>query len=232
MPHLGSQTIDLQNLTLIGDRITSLGIPIKAESKELSRVSQALATLHDPSPEQRDAGLEVADPLIHDLFQRFKLLKPALNQANQSVEIGWTQLAGDAENGRNILLGSQGAICLTCHRLGDQGMALEPRLDGVAKRLEEQEIVDSLLEPSIAIAPAFLNYQVETKAGDKHSGFLLHHDAQQLVLRQALGKETIVRVPDIATMSVSDQSLMPAGLMQAFSAQEAADLLAYLCILK
>ena len=111
-------------------------------------------------------------------------------------------------------------------------MALGPALDGVAKRLEEQEIVDSLLEPSIAIAPAFLNYQVETKAGGKHSGFLLHHDAQQLVLRQALGKETIVRVSDITTMSVSDQSLMPAALMQAFSAQEAADLLAYLCILK
>ncbi len=230
MPHLGSTSVDRKGLALV--RAWIKGMPKDSSPKELSVVSKALLTIHDPTQEQRKLGLASDDPLLRDLFQN---LVPAMaEQSDQDRQPNdrMAGLSGDPVEGHKIMLGFKGAICLTCHQLGKTGQALGPALDGVGSRLSESELLEALLEPSKAIAAAYLSYKVETTTGNAIQGFLEHHDGEHLVLRQAASMEATVAISDIVTMSVSDQSMMPAGLLQVFSAQESADLLAFLRSLK
>src|SRR5205823_5495045 len=71
------------------------------------------------------------------------------------------QLKGDAVSGRKVYE----AICIACHRLGEQGNDVGPNLATVRNWSAEQIIVN-VIDPNREVAPAFIEYIVELTDGE------------------------------------------------------------------
>ena len=71
-----------------------------------------------------------------------------------------------------------------------------------------------------------------TANGVSLTGLLVKRDEQWVVLRDSQNKEIILAAKDVEELRPSRASLMPAGQLADLTAQQAADLVAYLASLK
>jgi putative heme-binding domain-containing protein len=136
-------------------------------------------------------------------------------------------LEGDPVRGE-LLYWSQGVKCGTCHRVGDRGTPVGPELTTIGKARSREALLESLLEPSRRIEPRFATYVASTTDGLSVTGLLVKRDERQVVLRDGEGKEITLPTRDVEAIRPSRSSLMPEGQLADLTAQEAADLLAYL----
>jgi putative heme-binding domain-containing protein len=174
-------------------------------------------------------GYAHADPAIRDLFERFvpeERRVKRLGTAIKATEI--FALAGDAERGRALFFQTAGVQCKNCHRIGEQGQALGPDLTQIGKKLDKAKLLESILEPSKAIDPQYVAYLVETTSGEVISGLLAKRTDEEVVLKQAEGKEVKVPAKEIERMAPQQKSLMPDLLLKEMTGQQVADLLEYL----
>ncbi len=132
-------------------------------------------------------------------------------------------LDGNSTKGREIFRN----LCATCHRLEREGHAVGPDLFDIRGQTKEN-ILFHIVEPDAEIAPVFANYIAELKDGRSISGILASETATSITLRGPLAQETALLRRDIEKLEALPNSLMPAGLEQAASKQDLADLLAYL----
>jgi len=132
----------------------------------------------------------------------------------------------DLNNGRQIFL----ALCVTCHKLGDQGGAVGPELTGVASRYSRDYILESILLPSKVISSQYANTIVRTTDGDVFEGRVISASADKLVLRTSptLPSDVGIQISHIRSRELSKVSPMPAGLVNTFTRSDILDLLAYL----
>ena len=65
-----------------------------------------------------------------------------------------------------------------------------------------------------------------------HTGFLVKQDAGSISVKIATGQTVVFPSAEVKSQQTLPISLMPEGLMQTYTAQEAADLAAYLSSLK
>ena len=78
--------------------------------------------------------------------------------------------AGNPERGRQVFQNAEKSQCIKCHRLGDQGERVGPDLTGLGSRFSKVYIIESILEPSRAIAPSFGTFIVALKNGKTLNG--------------------------------------------------------------
>ena len=121
---------------------------------------------------------------------------------------------------------------LGSHRIAKQGKSVGPDLDGIAKKNDRRALLDSILQPSRKIDPKFRAYLLETAQGRVHTGLLVSKSDQQVVLQDATGKEIRVAADDVDMLIAQPKSLMPELLTKDMTAQQLADLLAFLESLK
>lgn len=122
--------------------------------------------------------------------------------------------------------------CKNCHRLENQGVPPGPDLSAIAAKLNATQLLESILEPSKVIEPQYRTYLISTSNGQVRSGLLVRQDEETVVLKNALNEEQTIAVADIEQMRAQSVSLMPELLLREMSAQQVADLLAYLSTLK
>jgi putative heme-binding domain-containing protein len=136
---------------------------------------------------------------------------------------------GDAGRGRRLFEDTNRTHCASCHPVGGRGPTLGPDLSSLGGgRASTSEILDAILEPSAKIHPDYTSTVVALVSGKVVQGLLRPiSDTEVEVVTSAT--ET-VRLPrnDIEEQTPSRSSLMPAGLHEALSPGEMADLLAYL----
>ena len=126
-------------------------------------------------------------------------------------------------NGREVFK----KLCATCHRLDREGYGVGPDLFDIRNQPKES-ILLHIVVPEHEIAPGFTAYVVETKDGRTLSGIVSSETPESITLRQPLALEEHLLRNDITSLTASPLSLMPSGLEQTMTAQELADLLAYL----
>jgi putative membrane-bound dehydrogenase-like protein len=136
--------------------------------------------------------------------------------------------AGNAERGRTIFLDKESSQCLKCHRLGTQGERIGPELTGVGARFSRIYLIESILEPSRAIAPSFETLVVTLKNGKTVNGIKIAESVKTLVLADNQGQKHELSTADIEERHASPVSTMPEGLEQRLSADEFVDLIAFL----
>lgn len=176
---------------------------------------------------------EQADPQIRDLFERFLPEQQRIGRLGRDFDVDAVlRLEGRAEDGRAQFLTGSSLQCRNCHRLGTQGRSLGPDLDGVGKKYSRQQLLDSILQPSRNIDPKFMMHLVETTDGRVFTGLLLKKDATEVVLKDAQAKELRFDASEVELLAPQQKSLMPDLLWQDMTAQELADLLAFLASLK
>ena len=117
--------------------------------------------------------------------------------------------------------------CASCHRVGEQGARVGPNLTAIGAASPLDYIIDSLVHPAKNVKEGYNTLVVLTDDGRVVTGIPVSRTDDELVLRDATDK--LVRIPTAAIDEESaGTSLMPAGLIDALSRDEFADLVRYL----
>lgn len=214
------QTVDRLIDSGAGALVLLRWIDAKLLSDELR--AQAIAkAAHHP-----DSNIRVLYEKFIPADQRAQRLGAAIKPAEILA------LRGDARRGEQIFSQSTAAQCKTCHRVGNVGGAVGPDLSQIGKKYERATLLETILDPSKAIAPEYVPYLVETEQGQVYVGFVVEKNDDRLVLKDAKGQLIHIAAGDVAALEAQTKSIMPELVLRDVTAQDAADLLAYLTSLK
>ena len=133
-------------------------------------------------------------------------------------------LKGDVAHGKIVFQEN----CARCHEPRRQAGRIGPDLSGINNKTKE-ELITSILNPSYAIEPRFVNYVITTKDGRMYDGIIANETTWSITLRGGSeeGDETVLR-KNIASIRASSVSLMPDELEKGLGKQGLADVIAYL----
>jgi putative heme-binding domain-containing protein len=136
--------------------------------------------------------------------------------------------SGDPDRGRKLFEDIDKSQCLKCHRLGDQGERIGPELTGIGGRYARITIIESILEPSRAIAPSYDSLIVAINDGRILTGVKADETPSTLTIADREGKKHEIPKSLIDAMHRQPQSTMPDGLEQRLTADEFVDLVSFL----
>jgi putative heme-binding domain-containing protein len=174
-----------------------------------------------------------ADPAVRDLFERFLPDEQRVKRLGNLIRPEQIlSLRGDTARGRELFFKASASQCVNCHRVNGNGSDLGPDLSQIGKKYTRAQILESILEPSKTIDSQYATYVVETDNGQLHTGLLVAKTANEVVLRDATGKEIRIRSKHVASMTQQKTSLMPEQLLRDLTAEQAADLIDFLYSLK
>lgn len=136
---------------------------------------------------------------------------------------------GDAAAGERVFFHADGPRCSVCHQADGRGGKVGPDLSTIGGALNRDRLIESILEPSKEIAPAFVSWTITTRDGKVRTGVIVDEGPNSTVtVADAKGKlETLMR-QDIEERVASKLSLMPDDLPARMTPREFLDLLAYL----
>jgi putative heme-binding domain-containing protein len=170
---------------------------------------------------------------IRDLFERFLPADKRVKRLGSAIDPkAILALKGDSDRGRIVFYQTSGVQCAVCHKIGTVGGAVGPDLSQIGKKYDRAKILESILDPSKDIEPAYVSHAVQLKDGRVTVGLIVSRSDKELVLRDAQAKEHRFAAGDIDTVTPQRQSLMPEQLLRDLTAQQAVDLLDFLASLK
>ena len=133
----------------------------------------------------------------------------------------------NAERGKAIFA-SEKAKCSSCHRVGEQGQRVGPDLTTIGANRSDKDLLESIVFPSASIVRDYEAYKLLTLDGRILTGLLVSETSEGYVLQQASGEKITVVRDDVEEMVPGVISIMPAGLDEALTESELADVVAYL----
>jgi putative heme-binding domain-containing protein len=96
------------------------------------------------------------------------------------------------------------------------------------RRQTKEMIAFHIANPDAEIAPAYTAYTVSLRSGSALTGLVTGETGGSITVRMPGGVSETIRRSDAANMAPLPGSLMPPGLLDALTAQQVADLLAFL----
>lgn len=118
-------------------------------------------------------------------------------------------------------------LCTPCHALNGQGHHVGPDLASVAHRSVE-DILSNIVDPNMAINPAYITYRIETSDGESDLGLIGAQTGDNVTLIQPQEIRTTIARKKIKSIKATGQSLMPEGLETGLAPQDLRDLIAYI----
>jgi putative membrane-bound dehydrogenase-like protein len=118
--------------------------------------------------------------------------------------------------------------CLKCHTVRGVGGQVGPDLSVIGKKASRENLYDSILFPSKAIADQYVAWSLETKDGLALTGLIVEETVETLTLRDANGKDTRVAKKNVQSRTKSTVSLMPANLLAYMTEDDLVDIVEYL----
>lgn len=134
----------------------------------------------------------------------------------------------DFARGRELFAVAQ---CFKCHRFAGQGGIQGPDLTASGGRFSQHDMLVSILEPHKEISDQYAATQFLTDSGKVVVGRVanMNGNTLQVVTNMlAPGDFTGIERDEIVEQRPARNSMMPSGLLDTFTAEEAHDLLAYL----
>ena len=117
-------------------------------------------------------------------------------------------------------------LCAPCHRLYGEGADVGPDLTG-SGRSQLDYLLENLADPSAVVPADYRMVAINLKDGRVLNG-ILRKQTDRIVTLQTQGELTPLERSEIASMEPSGQSMMPEGMLESLSPDQARDLLAYL----
>ena len=132
---------------------------------------------------------------------------------------------GSADAGRAIYEKQ----CAACHRFGAIGSDVGPDLTTIASRFKKRDVLEAILWPSKIISDQYQSEMFELSDGSVVSGVIVRETAIAVQVRTAENPEKPVAIPKakIANRAASTVSLMPEGLLDGYTQEDIANLLAF-----
>ncbi|HUY92017.1 MAG TPA: PVC-type heme-binding CxxCH protein [Pirellulales bacterium] len=219
-PDVQSDVVSRSMATSAGALVLLKAIDDKSLAEPLTKAAIALATKHP-------------DSNVRVLYEKFipEAERPQrLGEAIKPAEL--LAMKADEKRGEQIFFRSSAAQCKNCHRVRGNGNTVGPDLSQIGKKYERGTLLETILDPSKAIAPEYVPYLLETESGQVYVGYVAEKTDERVVLKDAQGKLVSVAAAEIETLEPQQKSLMPELVLRDVTAQDAADLLAFLVSLK
>jgi putative heme-binding domain-containing protein len=137
------------------------------------------------------------------------------------------ETAGSPDAGRPVFE----KTCAGCHRFGEAiGKDVGPDLTTIVSRFKRRDILESILWPSKVISDQYKSESFEMTGGSVITGVVVREDATRIFVRTAESPERPVQVAkaQVTNRGESTVSLMPVGLLDPYSEEDIANLLAFL----
>ncbi|HEU4926354.1 MAG TPA: PVC-type heme-binding CxxCH protein [Vicinamibacterales bacterium] len=131
-------------------------------------------------------------------------------------------LTGDAARGKTTA-----ARCVMCHAIGGTGADFGPALDGWGRGKSAEIVARAIVRPSAEVALGYDGTEIKTKDGLTIQGILLKTD-DPLMMRSMGGVTQIIPADRVATRRRMSESLMMSAAQLGLTAQDVADLVAFL----
>src|SRR5262249_2497870 len=124
------------------------------------------------------------------------------------------------------------AQCLRCHTINGTGGQIGPDLSTIGAKASRENLLESILYPSRAIAHQYESWIVETKGGLAVTGLLVEETPDHFILRDSTGKDFNIGTKDVDSKAKSKISLMPDNLIVHNPEADLVDMVEYLYSLK
>ncbi len=172
-----------------------------------------------------------AKPEVRDLFERYfpeelKIERLGPN-VNPTVLLSKASRDGNVERGRKLFLEST-LNCRQCHQSEGQGIAVGPTFDGIGSLHTMEQLLVSIRKPSALIDQKYLSYLVLTDEGEVITGVKTNETSEAVTIVDSLGKSHEIMNDTIEAIKRTEKSVMPEGLLDELTLDQAADLLAWL----
>src|SRR5579883_780991 len=238
--HWGDRTIASQALEGLQDAVTAKGPARYAALSALSGTrpgSQWLLEQHArkalPADLIADAGRLLRNSPYVDLRNKAMIAFPPPARIDPKKLPSLTQLLarkGDPQRGKQVIAASlkNDMQCLKCHTISNVGGQIGPDLSVIGKKASKQDLFESILNPSKAIADQYINWSIETKKGLSLTGLIVEETPATITLRDGNGKDTKIDKKDIENREKSPKSLMPEDLIVYMTEDDLVDIVAYL----
>ena len=133
---------------------------------------------------------------------------------------------GDITRGKKLY---QSLSCAQCH---DGARALGPRLQGITRRFNREDLFKSMTQPDEQVSSRYRTIVIETTAGEVVKGVVIYESVDGLTLVDRQNQTVRIEASEIDHRQASTTSLMPSGLLDKTKPEDWADLYAYLKTLK
>lgn len=180
-------------------------------------VHQSLRNRKRPDWDQRVRELTKDLPPLDDQIQRVWKRRISMFDPRRT----------SAERGRVLFQ----KHCANCHRVGQEGNNIGPKLDGIGSRGIER-LAEDILDPNRNVDEAYRLTVILTRDGRTLSGLKLREQGEQIILADQQGKEFAVARAAIEELRVTPVSPMPSNFHESIPDQDFADLLAFLLTLR
>lgn len=141
---------------------------------------------------------------------------------------------GNPQHGKQVLAASvKGEMqCLKCHTIRGVGGAIGPDLSMIGKKASRENLFESILFPSKAVADQYISWVITTKNDLIVTGLLIEETPDYVLLRDANGKDTKFAKKDIESRAKDPKSIMPENLLVTMTEDDMVDMVEYLFSLK
>ncbi|MBI3862781.1 MAG: c-type cytochrome [Planctomycetia bacterium] len=151
---------------------------------------------------------------------------PPPTQEEVAVLVREVQEHGDAARGEKIFRRAD-LSCMRCHSVSRAGGQVGPELSAVGGSSPLDYVVNSILNPSLAVKEQFVTRIFETTDGRVLTGIVIDRDETKVRFRDAQGKTITLAVADIDD-EVEGKSMMPTGLTKFLTKGELLDLIRFI----
>jgi putative heme-binding domain-containing protein len=166
-----------------------------------------------------------SDQALSDVLSKaagIALDAPPPSQDEVAKIVAQVTATGDAARGEKIFRRVD-LSCLKCHAVSQAGGSVGPDLSAVGSISPVDYVVNSILNPNLAIKEQFVTRRVLTTEGQIVTGIQVDRDEQKLRLKDATGKIVVIPADEI-DQEGEGKSLMPQGLTKFLTQQEFLDL--------
>lgn len=121
-------------------------------------------------------------------------------------------------------------VCANCHKFGAVGKSIGPDLSTIAAKLKRPEVIEAMLFPSKLIADQYKPELIQTKDGDIISGLVIKENVRAVTIVTSDHPEKPIDVlkSNIQARKKSSVSAMPEGLLDTYTNEQVAGLVAFL----
>lgn len=162
-------------------------------------------------------------PAVDSVLMKLKQVRSQRLARLQELEKSVKQ--GNLDNGRVLFYGK--ATCGTCHTIGKQGGNMGPDLTSIQRDRSTHDLLEAIVYPSASFVREYETYVIKTNQGS-HTGVIRQRSPTTIEL--TVSPQSSIRIPvsDIASIELSEVSMMPQGFDKILSQQEMADLVTFL----
>ena len=143
-----------------------------------------------------------------ELISRYKTASSKLSKDALTAAYAGALYGGDADKGTRLFFKGESAQCIKCHAYDDKGGNAGPRLNGVAKRLSRQLILESLINPSARLAPGYGVVNLTLKSGQSVAGILESENNKSIILKAGNNQKQVIAKNDISKRENAASSMM------------------------